>query len=132
MKTPSPRRIPRSGPLPLVAALVLLTAGNANAEADGPDYWSVYGVAANDVLNLRAEANPHARKIAEIPPGAGCLKNLGCVGGLSLEEFTTLSKKEQAARKREHPRWCQVEYQGRTGWVAGRYLSEGNCDEARH
>jgi uncharacterized protein YgiM (DUF1202 family) len=115
----------------LFVTLALLGAGNAAAEADGPDYWSVHGVAANDVLNLRAKAGPQAEKIAGIPPGAGCLKNLGCVGGLSMEEFTTLSKQEQAARERKHPRWCRIEYQGQRGWVAGRYLNEGRCDQAR-
>ena len=126
----TPRPTPHSGLLTVLLTTLALLASNAKAEADGPDYWSVHGVADNDVLNLRAKANPRAEKIAEIPPGAGCLKNLGCVGGLSMEEFTTLTKKEQAARKREHPRWCQVEYRGQTGWVAGRYLGEGNCDEA--
>ena len=127
-----PLQTPRSRLLAvLLATVTLLSAGNAAAEADGPDYWSVQGVAANDVLNLRTKASPYARKIGEIPPDAGCLKNLGCVGGLSMEEFTRLSKQEQAARKREHPRWCQVEYRGQRGWVAGHYLSEGSCGEDR-
>ena len=54
-------------------------------------------------------------------------RNLGCRGGLTYEEFTTLSPKEKAQRSRENPRWCRVEYQGITGWVAGRYLAEGDC-----
>jgi len=127
-----PLPTPRRGLLvALLATLMLSGAGNAAAEADGPDYWTVHGVAADDVLNLRAAAGPHADKVAEIPPGAGCLKNLGCKGGLTMEEFTTLSKKEQEARQLKHPRWCQVEYQGQRGWVSGHYLREGSCDQAR-
>jgi uncharacterized protein YraI len=97
------------------------------AEADGPDFYVVRGVASDDVLNIRAEPSPEARKVGEIPPGGRCIRNLGCQGGLSFREFTELSPAEQAERQRSHPRWCRVEYQGVTGWVAGRYLAEGDC-----
>jgi hypothetical protein len=46
---------------------------------------------------------------------------------LTYQQSTTLSKTEQARRLKQHPRWCRVEYQGVTGWVAGRYLAEGAC-----
>jgi hypothetical protein len=97
------------------------------AEADGPDYYRVVDVAADDVLNIRAEPSPAAEKLGEIPPGADCVRNLGCQGGLTFEEFTTLSDAAKAERLRRNPRWCRVEYQGVTGWVAGRYLAEGGC-----
>jgi hypothetical protein len=42
----------------------------ASADADGPDFYVVHGVASNDVLNVRAEPDPHAHKVGEIPPGA--------------------------------------------------------------
>lgn len=115
-----------------LAALVLalatsLAAGALWAEADGPDYYAVQGVAQNDVLNIRAEPSPHAPKVGEIPPNGTCIRNLGCQGGLTFEEFTTLSPAEKERRARENPRWCKVEYEGVTGWVAGRYLTEGDC-----
>jgi multidrug efflux pump subunit AcrB len=47
--------------------------------------------------------------------------------GLTFEEFTTLSPAEKERRARENPRWCKVEYEGVTGRVAGRYLTEGDC-----
>ena len=40
--------------------LLLTASGFALAEADGPDYYRVQGVAANDVLNIRSKADPHA------------------------------------------------------------------------
>lgn len=110
--------------LPLVLSLA---AGTLWAEADGPDYYAVRDVARGDVLNIRAEPDPHARKVGEIPPGGTCIRNLGCKGGLTFEEFTGLSPEEKERRAREHPRWCKVEYEGVTGWVAGRYLTEGEC-----
>jgi len=47
-----------------LAVLVGLAAGlgsaAASAEADGPDFYAVHGVAHGDVLNIRAEPDPHA------------------------------------------------------------------------
>lgn len=99
----------------------------AAAEADGPDYFRVTGVGAEDVLNIRAEPSAASPKTGEIPPDADCIRNLGCRGGLSFEEFTTLTKSQQAERLRDNPRWCSIKYQEVIGWVAGRYLTEGSC-----
>ena len=91
-----------------ILLLLIILPGLILADADGPDYFRVSGVASNDVLSIRSEANPHAKKVGEIPPGADCVKNLGCKGGLTTSEFTDLSKKEQAVIKRERPRWCHI------------------------
>ena len=107
----------------------MTASGLALAEADGPDYYRVRGVAENDVLNMRSEADPGAKKIGEIPPEADCVRNLGCKGGLTMDEYSRLSKSERAALLKKRPRWCQVEYQGVKGWVSGRYLAEGSCDK---
>jgi len=114
--------------LKLIMPLLISISGVVYAEADGPDYYRVHDVASNDVLNIRSHADPHARKVGEIPSGADCVRNLGCKGGLTMEEFTNLSKQEPAAAKRDHPRWCHVEYQGVKGWVSGHFLAEGSCD----
>ena len=115
--------------LKLILPLLMTASGLALAEADGPDYYRVQGVAGNDVLNIRSEADPHANKVGAIPPGADCVRNLGCKGGLTLDEFKKLSKNEQAAAKKDHPRWCHIDYHGVNGWVSGRYLAEGSCDK---
>lgn len=119
-----------------IVAALLLVSESASATADGPDFYRVTGVADDDVLNIRARPDSHAEKLGEIPPDGTCLRNLGCQGGLTFQEFTELSKARQAARlkenprwcSKENPRWCRIEYQGVTGWVAGRYLREGTCD----
>jgi len=82
------------------------------------------------VLNIREKADPHSKKIGEIPPDGTCIKNLGCVGGLTFEESTTLSDEEKKKIERERPRWCKVDYRGTVGWVAGRYLAEGACEQS--
>jgi len=108
-------------------ALLIIASGLALADADGPDFFKVNGVASNDVLNMRSKADSNTKKVGEIPPGADCVKNLGCKGGLTMSEFTDLSKKEQTAILRKRPRWCHVEYKGMKGWVSARYLGEGSC-----
>lgn len=112
----------------LVATGLGLGSALASAEADGPDHYRVVGVAPGDVLNIRSEPDPQSVKVGEIPPNGNCIRNLGCRGGLSFQEFTTLSKEAQAARLGENPRWCKVDYQGQVGWVAGRYLTEADCE----
>ncbi len=112
--------------------LLLLMSHNAYAEADGPDYWRVHGVDGGDVLNIRREANGTSEKIGEIPPDAQCIKNLNCTGGLTLNEFTTLSEAQKEKIKKERPRWCYIEYKGIKGWVAGRHLREGSCMKGTH
>ena len=97
--------------------------------ADGPDHWEVQGVKIGDVLNMRLQPDLKSQKVGEIPSDGKCLKNLKCAGGLTFEEFTSLSEAEKEKIKKDRPRWCQIEYKGQKGWVAGRYLREGFCDQ---
>jgi uncharacterized protein YraI len=97
------------------------------ATADGPDFHRVRGVATSDALNVRMEPDATSRKVGAIPPGANCVRNLGCQGGLSCQEFMALLAAKRKQRERENPRWCRIEYRGLTGWVAGRYLAEVGC-----
>lgn len=83
-------------------------------------------VAAADVLNMRAQPSAKARRLGSIPQDGQCIRNLGCQGGISLQEFTSLTPEQQQQRARANPRWCRVHYQGVTGWVAGRYLGEAS------
>jgi uncharacterized protein YraI len=116
-------------PLYLIAVCAALASSPAAATADGPDFYTVSGVEAGDALNIRAEPSPKAAKIGAIPPDGTCIRNLGCQGGLTYQEYIDLSPAERKARLKINPRWCKVEYQGVTGWVAGRYLGEGACDQ---
>ncbi len=111
----------------LTAVILTLGPGSAGAVADGPDFYAVTGVAAEDVLNIRTEPHADAELIGKIPPDGTCVRNLGCKGGLTLREFTELTEDQKATRLQENPRWCKIEYQGIKGWVAGRYLMEGTC-----
>jgi hypothetical protein len=122
-------KVMRAVAFSLLGCSMLITASMTFAEADGPDYWQVAGVAKDDVLNIREQPDPDSKKVGQIPPDGTCIKNLGCVGGLTFEEFTTLSDEEKKRIEHERPRWCKVEYRGTTGWVAGRYVEEGYCEQ---
>jgi len=95
----------------------------AIADASGPDFFRVTGVAADDVLNIRAAPDAASVKIGQIPPDGEGVRNLGCQGGLSFAEWQSASETERAAAA--DARWCRIDYQGIEGWVAGRYLAEG-------
>ena len=112
----------------LLILFFALYASYTSSTADGPDYWQVHGVESGDVLNIRNEPDWISKKIGEIPPDGQCIKNLKCIGGLTYDEFTSLSEAEKEKIKRERPRWCFIEYKGLKGWVAGRYLMEGACE----
>jgi hypothetical protein len=113
--------------LAVVASAVLAVAGSAHATADGPDNYRVRGVSPQRHLILRAEPSTASDPLARVPSDATCLRSFGCQGGLTFEEFTTLSVEDQRRRAAENPRWCKVDYRGTVGWVAGRYLAEDGC-----
>jgi len=117
-------------PFLLAGALCLSTFSGTWATADGPDYYRVRGVTVAKALDFRAEPRTDAAGIGRIPADAQCLRNLGCQGGLSFEEFNTLSAEEKQRRLTANPRWCKVDYQGTIGWVEGRFLAEGKCAAA--
>jgi hypothetical protein len=115
--------------MPRTLLLLLLSTISlaAHATADGPDHYRVSGIPAGGYVNLRAEPGAQSAIIGWIPAGATCLRNLGCKGGLTFDEFTTLSDEDKRRRAKTNPRWCRVEYQGVTGWVKGGYLAERTC-----
>ena len=107
----------------LACTLALLAVPPARAQtADGPQFWAVTGVASWDALNLRVAPNADSRRIARIPYNARGLKNFGCPSPVTFEQWKrmTQAQKDLAAASR----WCEVEYNGKRGWVAGRFLRE--------
>ena len=92
------------------------------ATADGPDYFAVTGVADNDVLNMRAGPSVHAGKVGEIPHDARRVQNLGCQGLPSFGEWEQMTEQQRRESRKNY--WCRVGFDGREGWVAGRFLRE--------
>jgi hypothetical protein len=85
-----------------------------------PAYWAVTGVRSNDVLHLRDVPSADSKSLAGIPFNAKGLKHLGCRRNeMPFEDWVKLNKE---ARRAALMQWCRVEYKGKQGWVAGRYL----------
>ncbi|MEX5729149.1 uncharacterized protein Ga0609869_002502 [Rhodovulum iodosum] len=87
-----------------LAAALALTPAVAGATADGPDFYRVTGVAADDMLNLRRGPGTGFEVIVGLPP---------------LREVNLLS--------REGNGWCLVslrETPQLQGYVSCRYLGE--------
>ena len=113
----------RSAHIVCMLCLLLGAAVPALAQnGEGPDFWAVTGVRSNDTLNMRMAPNADSEAILRIPYNARGLKNHGCPNDVTFEQWKRMTKAQRdfAARSR----WCQVEYQGRKGWVAGRFLRE--------
>ena len=107
-----------------IAALAATSdTGPAFASASGPDAWDVSGVAAGGTLSMHATASARSRVVARISNDAKGLKNLGCRGGPTYQQWTRMREPERSRAGRS--RWCRVTYQGKTGWVAGHFLREG-------
>jgi len=101
--------------------LILCCAGIGRAQEQAA-YWAVTGVAANDALNLRDVPSADSRSLARIPPNARGLKHLGCRRNQPpLEQWMRMSS---AQRREAQAEWCRVEYKGKQGWVAGRFLKK--------
>ena len=53
------------------------------------------------------------------------------VHGVKKGDVLNIRKEAEKERiTKERPRWCHIEYKGVRGWVAGRYLREGYCDDS--
>lgn len=83
-------------------ALAMSSAGSVLAE-DFPHYAAVTGVAADDVLNLRAEPTASAPVLGTLSPGATGIE----ITGASADE-----------------KWLRLNVDGRTGWAAARFLKD--------
>ena len=108
--------------LGLVLPLGVLASPAAHAQQYSldPPFWAVTGVRANDVLHLRDMPSAESKSLAGIPPNAQGLKNLGCRrDGPSLDQWARMSK---AQREVPSTQWCRVDYRGKQGWVAARFL----------
>lgn len=103
------------------------------AAADGPDFYKVHALAPGAQLQAYAQPDIKSAKTATFEAREQCLRNLGCQGGLTLEEFTTLPDAEKKKHAEARPRWCKVSTGKKSGWVQARFLSETGCTaEASH
>lgn len=88
--------------------------------------WRVTGLAANDLLNVRAYPSSGSRILVGYPDGTRLSMTGRCTGGVNLSVIGGLPESQQ--RQAVRYRWCETwldpdgdgEYQ--SGWVYGRYI----------
>jgi len=101
----------------------------ASAQNGEPRYWDVSGGGPNDALIVHSSGSVQSSMVGSVPPDAICLKNLGCRGGLTQQEYQTLNEAQRQAVLRKRPRWCRISFGNRRGWVAQKFLvaSTSSC-----
>jgi hypothetical protein len=104
-----------------VFVVVASLAAAASAAAEEPaQIWAVTGVTSDDVLHMRDVPHGDSKILADIPPTAKGLKGFGCITPEpSFDRWADMTEAERANAKLS---WCRVEYLGRQGWVAARFL----------
>jgi hypothetical protein len=113
----------------LVVALIGVSAAAftspAYAGSDEPEYFQV-NMKPGGSLNVRENPSLKSTKIGTLPATADGIANLGCHIGmpyLEWKESTTAIRKVETRRK-----WCNITYNGMTGWTVGEYLEEDQVD----
>lgn len=109
-----------------ILAITLMLVANFGfkicAEAAGPDHFRVKENIGFETAIIYQMPSLCSQKIGALPSGSGKIKNNGCKGELSYDAWILASPKErEEARKRT---WCEIEYQGKRGWVKGNLLTE--------
>ena len=109
----------------LVAATAVVATGTAGL-ASTFVAWQVNGVAANDVLMIRAYPSPQSKILVGYPDGIMLSMTGRCTGGVDLAEIQGLPAWKQ--RQMVSGQWCELWFdpygtgEFRNGWVFGRYL----------
>lgn len=95
------------------------------AGSDEPEYFQV-NMKPGGSLNIRVDPTLKSTKIGTLPATAEGIANLGCHVGMPYLEWkksTTAVRKVETRRK-----WCNITYNGMTGWTVGEYLEEHIVD----
>jgi len=87
---------------------LLFVTASLSATVDGPDYFSIRGIAHDDFLKMHSQPNQQSLGVQGISPNESCVKNLGCREG-----------------------WRKVSYLGVIGWVEEKHLGEGECAQSK-
>ncbi len=95
------------------------------AEVDGPDFYRITGEPGSGPVSLYAEADAASEVLVSVPPFAGGLPSLGCVGQLSYAEWSVAT--DQDREEASANAWCKTEFMGVSGWTPMTILAEGTA-----
>jgi hypothetical protein len=77
-------------------------------------------------LNFRAGPQGSAAKILELPADLSGFQLQSCVPGISVVAWRSATPQQQA--KMLSSNWCSLLYQGRVGFVSGKFLTPVNAN----
>ena len=109
--------------MPGIAALVaatVMTATEARAEADGPDFLRVTGVGEGSVLNVRSGPGLDHPTVGSLSFDADGIRNLGCEGGPT---FAAMAGRERRGARGGPPAPLVPDRARRNGRLGGRMAS---------
>jgi len=89
--------------------------------------YEVVGVEDDDVLNMRAKQTWKSEKVGSIAPYEKSVVAMKCEGGVDFETLMNMTPIQAHKENAKNPGWCQVQYEGKIGWVSKRYLVESKC-----
>jgi len=92
------------------------------ANAAGPDHFRVKDYIDPNTAIIYAMPSSCSQKIGLLPNGTRKIKNNGCKGELSYDEWIVASPKEREEASKEV--WCEVEYKNKRGWIRGYLITE--------
>lgn len=102
-----------------VAFSLIFFGQKVSAEASGPDYFQIK---TDKDVNFYETSDLNAKIIGIIPANTTGLRNLGCTGIVTIEEWNKMHAEQQAAAKEKV--WCKISYNGQIGWIQNIYLQE--------
>lgn len=114
----------------LVAALIAATGMSATIGSSfGSAFvaWEITGVAADDLLNVRAYPSSSSRIVVGYPAGTVLSMTGRCTGGVNLQDIQRLPETQQ--RELVRYKWCETwldadgDGEFTNGWVYGRYIA---------
>ena len=102
--------------------------GGGGGASDTPNFgvwalsYQVRGIDAGGGLNIRRNPSTNAAIVGEIPHNGRDIRMLGegCTPVIDQTAFDRMNRRERVRELRD--KWCRVQWNGRQGWVYGRYL----------
>ncbi|USG63137.1 SH3 domain-containing protein [Sneathiella marina] len=124
--TSNPKTLLKAALATAIAGVVATAfASPTYAGSDEPEYFQV-NMKPGGSLNIREDPTLKSTKIGTLPATAEGITNLGCHVGMPYLEWkksTTAVRKVETRRK-----WCNITYNGMTGWTVGEFLEEDVAD----
>lgn len=94
-----------------------------------PSEFTVKLIKKCEVLELREAPDRKAKKIYTNIWTDGCVRNFGCIRGITQKELDDMNETKRNYMAWKYPIWCKVDAGGKRGWVRKQFLADEACKE---